>query len=59
MDTVEVINLIKTTLKRLGDGTELDPIRVITQYWDMDGNLLFEYDPHLGRVINYNCTKLK
>ena len=44
MDTVELIAMIKTTNARRGDG-KLVPIRIITQYWDMDGNLVFEIDP--------------
>jgi len=47
MDTVEIVQLIKTTLKRKGKGVEDDPIRVITQYWSMDGKLEFEIDPTL------------
>lgn len=47
MDTVEVIQVIRTTLTRRGRGmTSDDPIRVITQYWNMDGMLLAEIDPH-------------
>jgi hypothetical protein len=44
MDTVEVVEMIKTTLTRRGEGVDGDPIRVITQYWDFKGNLLFEID---------------
>jgi hypothetical protein len=58
MDSVEIVKFIKTTLTREGEGKEGDPIRVITQYWDFEGNLMFEFDPHLGRVVSYNCTKL-
>lgn len=42
--TCEVMRVIRTALTRRGDGKE-DPIRVITQYWDFEGNLLWEYDP--------------
>jgi len=46
MDTVRVLKLIETTLTRRGEGKDLkDPIRIITQYWDLDGNLIFEIDP--------------
>ena len=42
---LEVIQLIKTNLLRRGSGeTKDDPIRIIVQYWDMEGNLLFEVD---------------
>lgn len=44
MDTVKVIEVVETTLTRRGNG-ETNPIRVITQYWDRDGNLLAEEDP--------------
>ncbi|MNC24427.1 hypothetical protein D3C75_724820 [compost metagenome] len=44
MDTCRVVELIETTLTRRGDG-KTDPIRVITQYWTVDGQLLFEIDP--------------
>ncbi len=45
MDKVEILKLIKTTLTRRGEGVHLDPVRVITQYWTMDGELVFEIDP--------------
>ena len=44
MDEVIVIQLIKTTLLRRGKGIEGDPVRIIEQYWDFEGNLVFEYD---------------
>lgn len=44
MDTVRRIEVIETTLLRRGNGKD-DPIRVITQYWSLDGDLLAEYDP--------------
>lgn len=42
---VEVLQLICTKLLRLGNGTPDDPIRIITQYWTMDGDLVFAIDP--------------
>lgn len=45
MDSVEVISLIKTSLLLRGEGVPGDPIRIITQYWTMDGHLEFEKDP--------------
>ena len=42
---VEIFSVIKTNLLRRGAGTEENVIRLIEQYWDMDGNLLWEYDP--------------
>jgi len=44
-DTVEIIQLIKTTLTRRGAGVKNDPIRIITEYWTMDGQKEFEIDP--------------
>ena len=40
----KVIQVIETTAMR-GFGTEKDPARVITQYWDLDGNFLAEMYP--------------
>jgi hypothetical protein len=47
MDELKIVTYIKTTLTREGNGTD-DPVRVITQWWDFEGNLLFEYDPTEG-----------
>jgi hypothetical protein len=47
MDTAKVIQVIETTLLRRGDGTKRNPVRVITQYWSLDGKLLVENDPCL------------
>lgn len=52
MDEVKQVTLIRTTNKRAGDGIS-DPIRVIEQYWNLDGSLLFEYDPHTGQATYY------
>lgn len=41
--SVRVISVIEVKAKR-GLGIEKDPVREITQYWDMDGNLLAERD---------------
>ena len=51
MDEVEVLQVIRTTLLRRGSGdSNQSPIRIITQYWTMDGQLLFEIDP-CSRVV--------
>ena len=42
-NSVKVINVIEVKAKR-GLGIEKDPVREITQYWDMDGNFLAEKD---------------
>jgi hypothetical protein len=44
----DVIQVIRTTLERRGLGTEGDPIRRVTQYWSLDGVLLWEHDPCAG-----------
>ena len=41
---VELIHVIKTRLKKTGEGTEQDPIRIVEQYWMPDGELLWEKD---------------
>lgn len=45
MDTAEVIKVIRTTLTRRGKGTEDSPIRVIEEFWSLDGELLASNDP--------------
>ena len=45
MDTAKVIQVIVTDILRRGTGTAADPIRIITQYWSLDGELLAEVDP--------------
>lgn len=44
---VRVIQVICTTLLRRGRGTDAEPIRIVTQYWSMQGDLLAERDPFL------------
>ena len=52
MDTARVIQVIETTLTKRGTGnTRRDPIRVVTQYWSLDGILLVESDPFSGAVL--------
>jgi hypothetical protein len=50
---VEIIQFIKTKLKTIGQGVEGDPVRIITQYWDMTGKLIFEVDPYAKEVKYY------
>ena len=45
MDVARVIQVIETTIERRGAGVQDDPVRVITQYWTLDGVLLAEVDP--------------
>lgn len=43
---VELIPVIRTTLTRRGDGkSKVNPIRAVTQYWTLKGELLAEVDP--------------
>ena len=42
--SVRVIQVVET-LGRRGKGTTEDPLRVVIQHWDFDGNLLAENDP--------------
>lgn len=42
-----VIQVIETKALK-GIGTEKDPVREVTQYWDLDGKRLAISDPHLA-----------
>lgn len=42
-----VIQVIETKALK-GLGTDKDPAREVTQYWDFDGNRLAISDPHLA-----------
>jgi hypothetical protein len=44
MDKAQVVSVILTSLKRRGDGKDT-PIRIVYQYWTLDGKLLAEVDP--------------
>lgn len=50
-DSAEVIQVIQTKSLR-GEGTQQDLCRIVTQYWDFDGNLLAEMDPDTGNPDN-------
>lgn len=41
--SAKVVQVIETKAKR-GLGTKKDPVRIVTQYWDLDGNFLAEAD---------------
>jgi hypothetical protein len=45
MSEVELIQVVRTRLLRRGKGILGDPVRIITQYWSVDGELLAEVDP--------------
>jgi hypothetical protein len=42
---VEVIEVVRTEITSTGDGTEGNPIRRLTEYWSLDGDLLATVDP--------------
>lgn len=44
MDRARVIQVVEATLSRRGDGEET-PIRIVTEYFSTDGELLAERDP--------------
>lgn len=44
LDDIKIVNVIEVLLER-GLGTEKDPSRWVKQYWDLDGNFMFEKDP--------------
>ncbi len=52
MADLEVIRVIKTTLLTRGKGIQGDPLRRVTQYWAMDGTLLWEVDPVIDHLAN-------
>lgn len=54
MRSAKLVELIKTT-SITGNGTKENPVREITQYWDLKGNLLFtcDTDNHLDST---NCS---
>lgn len=43
-DTLSVEQVIHLSILR-GKGTNYDKFRMVEQYYDMDGNLIFELDP--------------
>ena len=43
MKSAKVIQVIETKSTR-GKGTSADPVRVVIQYWDFEGNLICEKD---------------
>lgn len=45
-DSAKVIQVIETQ-SLVGTGLSDDPVRVLTQYWDFDGNKLAERDSYL------------
>lgn len=55
----KVIQVIETKAKR-GLGTEKDPVRIVTQYWDFEGNFLAEMDvEHCIPCIAHDASAVK
>ena len=44
MNSAKIVPIIKTT-SQFGDGSKNNPYRTVTQYWDIDGNLICAKDP--------------
>ena len=57
-DSAQVIQVIKTESVR-GKGTQDDVCRIVTQYWDFDGNLLAENDPCIMESETQGMEKLQ
>ena len=49
-DSARVIQVIVTEALR-GKGTNEDLCRLVTQYWDFEGNLLAEHDPCITESV--------
>ena len=45
MDTIKVIKVILCDTKRVGTGVALDPVRVVTEIFDLKGRLIADRDP--------------
>ena len=57
--SAKVIQVIETKSFR-GIGTENDPVREVTQYWDMDGKFLAEMDSeHLKVTIEHDAEAVR
>lgn len=44
LKTVEVVKVIKVQYTQ-GKGTKEDPVRTVTEHWDLDHNLISRVDP--------------
>lgn len=57
--SAKVIQVIETKANR-GLGTEKDPVREVTQYWDLDGNFLAEFDTeHCLTIIEHDAKVIE
>jgi len=54
-----VIQVIETELEKRGTGDDVDdPVRIIKQYWSLDGKLLAEVDPCANKSYLYKTEIL-
>lgn len=57
--SAKIIQVIETKAMR-GLGTEKDPAREVTQYWDLDGNFLAEFDTeHCLPVLQHDYESVR
>ena len=57
--SAKIIQVIETKALR-GMGTEKDPVRDVTQYWDLEGNFLAEMDAmHCIPTIEHDAKAVK
>lgn len=59
MNSVSIIEVIRTRLKVRGQGTPNDPVRLVTQYWFKDGNLLLEEDEERESILQSQVIELR
>lgn len=57
MDTVLCKELIVSTIARRGKGVKHDPVRIITQVFEKDGNLIAEHDPTPGTFVAWDLIR--
>lgn len=52
---VQIKKIIITQLLRRGEGVEDDPVRNVTQFWTMEGDIICEFDsiPPKPPTISY------
>lgn len=55
--SASIVQVIKTVAV-FGKGAGGDPIREVTQYWDMDGTLLATVDPNSWCHVTGTCAAL-
>lgn len=53
-----LLTVIETTLRKRGTRTEENPRRIVTEYWNLDGELLAEKDEFAEPVIQALCADL-